>query len=149
MKANELRQGNLILGIYEQEIDRGNGIIEDVEYEDVVTFLGYDPFEKYFWVEGGEVDDYDRFNAIPLTEEWLERFGFSENSFTRNYIDIDYTIDGLRLCLDNDDCESGYGIVSLYGKLDGDVLYLNGIDYVHQLQNLYFALSGEELTLKK
>lgn len=135
MKANELRQGNLILGVYEQEIDRGNGIIEDVECEDVVTFLGYDPFEKYFWVEGGGVDDYDKFNPIPLTEEWLERFNLKRNK---------------------DGNPNYWEAVGFCGEFYSNIrcFELNWYEhapcqYVHQLQNLYFALTGEELTLKK
>jgi hypothetical protein len=31
---------------------------------------------------------------------------------------------------------------------NGDYITLKGIKYVHQLQNLYFALTGEELTIK-
>ena len=133
MKANELRPGNLILGVYEQEIDRGNGIIEDVEYEEVVTFLGYDPFEEYFWVEGGGVDDYDIFNPIPLTEEWLKRFGCVKSK-DRSYFWHD---SNLTLCFN----DNGLFIESFVGKLY--------IKHVHTFQNLYYALTGEELTIKK
>ena len=33
--------------------------------------------------------------------------------------------------------------------LENDSTYLRDIKYVHQLQNLYFALTGEELTIKQ
>lgn len=58
-------------------------------------------------------------NAIPLTEEWLLKFGV----------------------------ESIYDF-KIYND-DGDVFYYAvGCEYVHQLQNLYFALTGEELEIK-
>ena len=56
---------------------------------------------------------------IPLSEEWVKRFGLNQS----NLVGGIYT--------------------------DGD-LYIT-VDmpkYVHQLQNLYFALTGEELTIK-
>ena len=68
---------------------------------------------------------------IPLTEEWLLKLGFEKirtfdvfPTFFRNKINV------------ND------GIVYVCG-----CGFLNHIKYVHQLQNLYHALTGEELTL--
>ena len=137
MNANELRQGNLILGSYEQEIDRGNGIIEDVECEDVVTFIGYEPFEKYFWVEGGEVDEYDKFNPIPLTEEWLERFGFISDPYQDMYIKGWLQIN----------CDKTRGKLEFWVEnVKGKVVEL---EFVHHLQNFYYDCEREELTLKK
>lgn len=67
---------------------------------------------------------------ISLTEEWLLKFGFKFNGDSKFWID--------KLCLHTKDNE-------LY------ILYDQGrvfIQYVHQLQNLYFALCGAELELK-
>ena len=61
----------------------------------------------------------DVLQPIPLTAEWVKRFGLNQS----NLVGGIYT--------------------------DGD-LYIT-VDmpkYVHQLQNLYFALTGEELTIK-
>lgn len=78
---------------------------------------------------------------IPLTEEWLLKFGFDthpskhENrAFRKGKLEI---------------------------VLSGNYMYPNGRTYynswciiesqpktVHQIQNLYFALTGEELTIK-
>ena len=78
-----------------------------------------------------------KLEPIPLTEEWLERFGFipydefSHPCFERN----------------------GYLVSYVYGKWDVQIGSIRanrlGLDYVHQLQNLYFALTGEELELKE
>lgn len=64
--------------------------------------------------------DPDGLEAIPLTEEWL--------SPKADFLDL-----GL--------VPSGY----FYNYGDGRWIDIN---YVHQYQNLYFALTGEELTLK-
>lgn len=64
---------------------------------------------------------------IPLTEEWLLKFGF-----IKRYKDC-YEFGKLIL---NDK----------FVMMDIDI-HLE-LRYVHQLQNLYFTLTGEELTIK-
>ena len=77
---------------------------------------------------------------IPLTEEWLLRFGFKNDP------------DGY------DECMNGWSIRGGKWMLRGDPkngLYCidndfdHKIHYVHQLQNLFHSLSGEELTIKE
>ena len=76
------------------------------------------------------------FKPIPLTEEWLERFGIERDSYDRrkfHFLGVQIYIfpDG-RIVFNP---ESG----SIYLELD----------YVHTLQNLYFLFKNEELTLKE
>lgn len=82
------------------------------------------------------------FVGIPLTEEWLDKLGFQKketDTGTTWYIGINPVTEDYMLALtwlDNFDRP----------------FYGNGhfkIDTVHQLQNLYFSLTGEELTLKE
>jgi len=112
MKATELRIGNLVkyndggifkvIGIYNFGLD----VEDDIE----VTYM-----------------EYENFSAIPITEEWLLKFGFEKKY--KNY-------------------EKGY-FMFFKGSCSriSYKLSLIGINikYVHQLQNLYFALTGEEL----
>jgi hypothetical protein len=63
---------------------------------------------------------------IPLTEEWLERFNWNPPK------DI-----GVAFSLTTDEIHFVAGN------------YYKTIEYVHQLQNLYFALTGEELNQNK
>jgi hypothetical protein len=77
------------------------------------------------------------FKPIPLSEEWLIRFGFllEDLNWYKNDSDDSFYIS----------FESDYGFyvgATTYG-------YLKAILYVHQLQNLYFALTGKELTIEK
>lgn len=110
IKTNELRIGNLI--------------IEDGKQTE---FNG----DFYHWCD-------DIMKPIPLTEEWLIKFGFSTtqwdnfNSHRLMVGDNDYTI----VIYSDGNCEVG------------DIVTLK-IKSVHQLQNLYFALTGEELTIKE
>lgn len=74
---------------------------------------------------GATLEDID---PITLTEEWLLKFGF----------DIPYQFVAskgeIHLAIEQGICR--YYVNSEYWK---------DIDYVHSLQNLYFALTGEEL----
>jgi len=76
------------------------------------------------------------YEPIPLTEEWLIKFGFSGST-----IDISDKISG---CID-----SIYFNGICIGTASSEYSGLHRIKYVHQLQNLYFALTGEELTIKE
>lgn len=105
MKASELRIGNYI--------QNSHGTISNVG----IVMLG------------GQYD----YHPIPLTEEWLLKFGFEK---------------------DEDEEGTWYNQIALY---EGNKCFnynasffehdnFVSIEYVHQLQNLYYALTGLELT---
>ena len=79
---------------------------------------------------GNWIKDGHEFNPIPLTEEWLLKFGFKKISEIGDYSNGNMTV-----------------ILAISNKIY--TLKRKRINHVHQLQNLYFALTGEELTLKK
>jgi hypothetical protein len=71
---------------------------------------------------------------IPLTEEWLKKFWFEEG-----YENLYWTKDEALFQIENG--ELGYNHV-------WDNAFTGAsVKYVHQLQNLYFALTGTELTV--
>lgn len=96
---------------------------------------------------------YGSFEPIPLTEEWLLKFGFIKHPIAWHR-DISYfprrEFKAIAVKLNQ-------GILIRCGQLgksraDDEVIALWNIDIqgplmVHQLQNLYFALTGEELTI--
>lgn len=71
---------------------------------------------------------YGEVQPIPLTQEWLIKFGFDQDGDLGRW---SYRIE------DNGD------IVFMISALE--ILNEKPIKYVHSLQNLYFALTGEEL----
>lgn len=79
----------------------------------------------------------DKFKPIPLTEEWLLKFGFKEGVLENGNYKI--TISFYDIWRFRYQEKEGYG--------DADC-YLENYWSVHELQNLYFALCGEELNLK-
>jgi hypothetical protein len=126
MKASELRIGNQY-----QHVQAGV-IVLDGEW------ISY--FAKY----------PELLNGIPLTEEWLLKFGFEKN-LHNNYIREYITIGDDKIFIVhppknvfNDARGTDLFGVSVQGG-DLDTVALSAIKYVHQLQNLYFALTGEEL----
>lgn len=86
-------------------------------------------------------------SPILLTEEWLLKFGFE--CFNYPYWRMLLT-DGKQ---EDDEFfyihfENNYIYLKCGYKAEYYVKSAKPIKYVHQLQNLYFALTGEELTIK-
>jgi hypothetical protein len=115
MNVKELRIGNLVfypLSDTEIEIDR-----------------------EMFAAQPGlaNLEDY---RPIPLTEEWLLKFGFELDISQIEF----FHRGGVWMHFDGDSLSANFGHIE---QLDVE------IKYVHQLQNLYFALTGEELTIQE
>ncbi len=120
MKANELRIGNYIIPITSDGFKLEQRPIHARE----------------FWLLSNEPDKAE---PIPLTEEWLIKFGFEKE---KNVIPI-YSIGKISIYLD---CEM-YPNGRVY--FNSWCILKEKPKYVHKLQNLYFALTGEELILKQ
>jgi len=128
LKANECRYGNFIIGTYESEDD-------NLVHETICEFKFYDCYNNYYNVESKErIEEFTGFKPIPLTEEWLLKFGFEK--IGRNFTTKDNFVIWLSLS-----SETYQFRLHGYGK---DI----EIKFVHQLQNLYYALTNEELKLK-
>jgi hypothetical protein len=77
---------------------------------------------------------------IPLNEDWLVKFGFAQYKDPES-IYYSKEFEGLF----NFDLRRSFGFPNFIWEFNDMPLF---VDYVHQLQNLYFALTGEELTIK-
>lgn len=135
MKANELRIGNLVeaCGV----ICKLHSLTEDAFY--------CRPLKKSDVKKISSVAIYD-FKPIQLTEEWLIKFGFKKEVLSDGsayYYTLDLNDDKYcDLSISNGD-KNGCIEITLFP-------YEEWFRYkhVHQLQNLYFALTGKELTIK-
>lgn len=118
MTANELRIGNYVM------FSDLSNIFSITEISP--TGLGVENENESTWIE------LEGFEPIPLTEEWLENFGFVRIG------DID---DGMRY----------FHGVEIWKCVNLFLCNKNGIliKSVHQLQNLFFSLTGTELILNK
>ena len=123
MKANELRIGNYVYDTL--------GKVNKIDLE-AITYIVIKP--------------HNQVKPIPLTEEWLLKFdmeftdGFSSsrklylNNYENDISKITYSPKEGLLRLSNGDTKG--------------TMLIPHIKYVHQLQNIYFALTGIELTFK-
>lgn len=74
-------------------------------------------------------------NPIPINPEWLQRLGF----------DVDDTVVS---GVGKSEHHFSDGSLQYYFAIQAGSPYVT-VKHVHQLQNLYFALTGKELTLKE
>jgi hypothetical protein len=132
---NELRIGNLV--------DLGNRIAKIIEIGHLSCVVS-DLEETQDTIE-----DYNRTKPIPLTEEWLYKFGFEDiNESDHDYNTYTDSNHDYYLQIDNRRKDGKYSILD--NSFD-DLRDFSMVDiiYIHQLQNMYFALTGEELILNK
>ena len=133
IKTNELRIGNFV------SINNGFEMLVHSIFQNDTVYLDFIPpliNEADVWEE-----DYKDLIAIPLTKEWLLKAGF-EKSFTNDFW-YSIKIGDKRLLV------STLGNIEIE-KWDRTMIAFPDIcKYVHQLQNLYFALTGNELNIKQ
>jgi len=123
MKKEELMYGNKLLFLNE-----------------VVTFSHISQIREdgVFWIKTIEskIDSKSfHFKPIPITEEWLLKFGFFKHNNA-------YVLE-----------KPNENIMNFKFSIWSDFTYNSSefpveLKYVHQLQNLYFALTGTHLKLK-
>lgn len=122
LKAQELRMGNLVWNEYLKENRK-------VDYLDI-----RDHFERRL---------YTPFQGISITGEWLLKFGFERHPkddkrfFWGHY--------GYNMVFDE---EASNWDVSPHIVVDGFAMRIASVQFVHQLQNLYFALTDTEIEIK-
>lgn len=130
MKAQELRIGNYIT------VDGNHAVVKRVEENGIVAYIP---------TSIGNIEPmYGVIEPIPLTEEWLVKFGFKMhegNNYYRYWIIGDDIVKGLELTFR----PALEGVLFCYTPRQTDNRNEIHIKHVHQLQNLYYALTGEEL----
>jgi len=129
MRANELRIGNYLF-------------VPGIDREVIVSAM----FKSHYVCEDSDGIRFDEslrinYQPISLTEQWLLKLGFEKHpNDIPSYAKIFGNFNG-------DDFEYAFCVYqdsngNFYAQIIGKKIVLNS---VHQLQNLYFALTGEEL----
>jgi len=86
-----------------------------------------------------------KYEPIPLTEEWLLKSGFNNLNYGYELaIELDRL---LQLVVSNGDYYPQLIQLPEMSGLDSQVVSLNSINYIHELQNLWYVLTGKELTI--
>jgi len=131
MKANELRIGNRL---------------QSGKYEIIVGPAFFTAFDNYDFENGKVGVLKPEIQPIPLSKEWLLRFGFKEykNKF---YIHCGNSEMSIGVNTSHDELgDAPECVVAILPGLGAPPILLVKM-YVHELQNLYFALTGLELTI--
>ncbi len=120
MKATDLRIGNYVN--YLGEVQEVTGIDSEYVYLDTITF---------------DYVEHDEIEPIPITEEWLLKLGFEPEEEDSAYYF-------------SEECE----YLQVVNYVDGFVFEkenteLVSLNYIHELQNLYHAITGNELEIKE
>ena len=128
MKASDLRIGNWV-----------NIFLNDVDYNTIQIKVD----DLYYIIQKNGV-----YEPIPLTEEWLTKFGFKYINTESSY--LTYAEPSHNYYLQMDVRKSDNKWIILDNTMSELIAFaMVDIIYVHQLQNLYFALTGEELIIKE
>jgi hypothetical protein len=140
MKASELRIGNFINGFYYKYGDEDEQ--DELKTICTVTTLDDGSMGDYpIYVESDEdIEVFVNFEGIPLTEEWLLKFGFEKSKTSSQFDKEKLTI---QIANELEYHKKGRTYFNSWAILE------ESPKYVHQLQNLYFALIGEELKITK
>lgn len=130
MKIQELRIGNWF-------IDYSNKPFQwDLEYSKLLTLERNRP----------DIDEVIK-SPIQLTEEILLKCGFSDKDYKQGYTGVDYKNGAMTF----DFVLNNPGVMGDWNKCYTfslpDYRFVN-IDYLHQLQNLFFDLTGKELDVE-
>lgn len=121
----DLRIGNLVLS---REVDLSNG--NEIHVEAFV--------DLYILHELSRGNVVKQFSPIPLTPEWLERMGFKSNSL---FPKSEWNLDTFKIS-QPESVKPNYFFSNYHWEASKE------IQYAHQLQNLYFAMTGKELEIK-
>ena len=123
IKANELRIGNLVNADYLCKVvgidELGASLIDVNGDESSIVYL-----------------TDENIDPIPITEEWLLKFGFEGSN-------------GYYLCPKWYKFRFQKNSIIKFKGLIFNNKKVNQLIYIHQLQNLYFAITGEELTINQ
>jgi len=123
MNAKEFRIGNL-LGYLEVDLDSGSEIIKN--YPCTLNDISE--------IERGNV--CNRYSKVILNDWLLVSFGFTKDTIFG--VNVKYSLNGI------DIWHNTTNGTLLVDNVKTKLVYLN---YAHQLQNIFFALTGVELQL--
>jgi len=129
MKANELRIGNIVF----------EPLNEDKK--------AFKVFELYHEKDYDKINYFNAlsFEPVLLTEEWMNRTAFKKDGDNKYW--FPWETHYLELLNITDIWYPSVVQIPEFSHQDEQRVYLNSIQYVHEFQNLFFALSGRELQL--
>lgn len=125
MEAKELRIGNIVCN---KSAENTESVVCGISNQGMIRF----DYNIRSWYELRDIE------PISLTEEWLLKFGFENIGVNFQYNGISIWFSSYSKCF-----QLRYCLIGSYFERK-----IN-IEHVHQLQNLYFTLTGKELEYEK
>jgi hypothetical protein len=136
--------------IYAQTLRLGNLVISEDDHVIEVSEISWHNEGEYsiHWIAGTAISrDYicnypiDTYRYVPITEEWLLKckqidFRYDKYFFTAGMVIYDIDINHKRYQAKD---------ITIIAEYDNVQLAIAGINYMHELQNLYYALTKDEL----
>jgi hypothetical protein len=138
-----LRQANVIASAFcPQDLRIGNVLNYDTEEEGIeLTVIDWQDLK---WLSENPESFNKKHSPMPLTEENLIKLGFEKVGYGR-IRDLEFVGFGLNdwnvYVIENGDFE-------LHKSNIGEEKFIVKIEYAHQLQNLFYCLTGQELFLR-
>lgn len=140
MKANEIRRGNLFYPINRNVPNNIPHLLVEIPFK-IAYFKNFNIVvacqlnENIVSIENPANYKFNDMSPIPSTEQWLLKFGFETDRYTfwkngNKKIQIGFFKDGFFLIWKG-------SLQDRFGKK---------LEYIHQIQNAWFELTGEELT---
>ena len=131
-----------------EELRIGNLVYSGFRVVDVVDSIERSVFVVNYIVNfsDGENCEVEEINPIPITTKWLERLQFRKDDNGNYWVDL------VTFYFEIIPGKDGfYPVIGQGAEISAETeqrVTLNCIKYIHELQNLYFALTGEELKIK-
>lgn len=150
INANELRIGNWLQ--YEDDGHFTKEKIIAIAY----NMNGYEGYSLHFNGRSTTIEDFFgdgelSVKPIPLTETILFEFGFKKTDILGSYLKTTPNTTkgyGIRIHSQNPFSDDDFTkIIEVYQVDNTQLITHYWLKYVHQLQNLYFALTNEELQI--
>lgn len=123
---NELRLGNIVHVDSKDTSGKNTLLTIQLRHIDLMRILG------------GNNDAY----PIDITEDWISKFNFWKRQYAGSKPVYFLESNGFEFSFD----EAG---IDFCYKSANIAIYLSHIKHIHQLQNLYFDLTGEELIINE
>jgi hypothetical protein len=138
MDAKELRIGNLV-----NEEVLGNCIVSDICEHVVMVKVENVELNRSIGTVKYTLN-YGSIKPIPLTKDWLSKFGFKKHKILGSYNIGQFRFHTQRPFGN----EKQFNLTTELYYCERAILVSGGVKEVHQIQNLYFALTNKELTIK-
>lgn len=165
MELNELRIGNYVnvefCRLCNDDFYWQQHQINPLDFENILMYpdkykpfpltkewlvrLGFEKIEQY--IKRGNGADWQPEYPRTIFDSYIVKDKINDNVFA-------YVFENMQWADKNRELEESKSTRIIYGdfyeSVDGsNSVYCKEIKYVHQLQNLFFALTGEELTIKE